>query len=448
MSYSIGEFVCIQSDAVQDYITHSSEIGIDSTWVHQRLIILDIKSYDRQRENGSVFQDVLVEPACGGSPIWIPDDCLVRSDNQTQNSVVSMLPRGTQYKYGINESVCWLPDASSKWIVLKHGVTPDGIPKYYIQHTSTDSIWVNEPELEPWDDTAQKFYPGEWVSWKSLPNKSFIVLKYDRDSVYYIVGSGFDQTRWAAVEDDLTACSPDELIRTVADERRSVGDRVCLRARWSKYSPPLHSVGTVIEIGHSTNYNCIVRFDCDGVERGINLRDLVIDNNKTKEDEDTMSYEADEECDEDYEEEEDGCPSESSNTLAKLIGNPKKDGTKASYNIVGKQFLKGVKEPLIAKIVDAWGGNKKERSNLVDRLGQFFDTDVGEAVLAYVCAAGLNLMPFPTMQKERGHVATSLREGGLTNVGMVVAEVFMAPLRDALTTAMVGVQLTETETEE
>jgi hypothetical protein len=100
------------------------------------------------------------------------------------------------------------------------------------------------------------------------------------------------------------------------------------------------------------------------------------------------------------------------------------DARDAGWRLAGKQFLKMTREPLVAFLNRHIGGDDSMRA----KIAAFFETDLGEAVLASMLSMGLTMLPESAGDIPK-RLARELRVTAMTDVGDVVADLLMGPLR-------------------
>lgn len=114
----------------------------------------------------------------------------------------------------------------------------------------------------------------------------------------------------------------------------------------------------------------------------------------------------------------------------------KSDATDAAFRLAGRQFLKATREPLIAKIAGHLDPNDP---SMRAKIAAFLDTELGEAMVATLLSFGLSLLPESTGDIPK-RLAKELRVGAMVDVGDVLADLLMAPLRDLLSGVLRGVE--------
>jgi len=100
------------------------------------------------------------------------------------------------------------------------------------------------------------------------------------------------------------------------------------------------------------------------------------------------------------------------------------DAKDAGWRLAGKQFIKMTREPLVAFLSKQAG----DTQGIKEKIGAFFDTDLGEALLASMLSMGLSMIPETAGEIPR-RLARELRIAAMTEVGDVVADLLMGPLR-------------------
>jgi hypothetical protein len=100
------------------------------------------------------------------------------------------------------------------------------------------------------------------------------------------------------------------------------------------------------------------------------------------------------------------------------------DATDAGWRLAGKQFLKTTREPIVAFLSKQLGDDDSIRV----KVAAFLETDLGEALLASMLSMGLSVLPETTGDIPK-RLARELRVHAMTDVGDVVADLLMGPLR-------------------
>lgn len=105
------------------------------------------------------------------------------------------------------------------------------------------------------------------------------------------------------------------------------------------------------------------------------------------------------------------------------------DAIDAGWRLAGKQFLKMTREPLVAFLGRQFG----DEPGMMEKIAAFLDTDLGKALLASTLSMALSMVPEPVDGSEYAkRMARELRVSAMTDVGDVVAELLMGPLRQVI----------------
>lgn len=100
------------------------------------------------------------------------------------------------------------------------------------------------------------------------------------------------------------------------------------------------------------------------------------------------------------------------------------DANDAAWRLAGKQFLKLTRDPLVAFLSRQLG----DTPGIRQQVAAFLETDLGEALLAAMLSMGLSALPEQTGDVPK-RLARELRVHAMTDVGDVVADLLMGPLR-------------------
>ncbi len=112
----------------------------------------------------------------------------------------------------------------------------------------------------------------------------------------------------------------------------------------------------------------------------------------------------------------------------------KDDGEDMAMRLAGRQFVKLTSEPLIAAISRGLGDDSEAtRKKVADFLG----TELGQALLKGMLSMGLQFLPdmMGSMPKK---LAREIRVQAMVGAGDVVADLFMGPLREVMSTFVGG----------
>jgi hypothetical protein len=104
------------------------------------------------------------------------------------------------------------------------------------------------------------------------------------------------------------------------------------------------------------------------------------------------------------------------------------DATEAAWRTAGSQLVKLTREPLVGVLSRHLGPDDPALRN---KIGAFLQTDAGTAMLAAILSVGLTAMP-PSAGEVPQRLAKELRIKAMTDVGELVAEVLMGPLRQVI----------------
>jgi hypothetical protein len=112
------------------------------------------------------------------------------------------------------------------------------------------------------------------------------------------------------------------------------------------------------------------------------------------------------------------------------------DAKDAAFRLAGRQFVKLTREPLVAFLAGHLG---QDDPSMRARVGAFLDTELGEALVATLLSLGLSMLP-ETAGELPQRLARELRVKAMTDVGDVVADLLMSPLRQVITDFLRGEQ--------
>jgi hypothetical protein len=99
-----------------------------------------------------------------------------------------------------------------------------------------------------------------------------------------------------------------------------------------------------------------------------------------------------------------------------------------------KQFIKATREPIIAFLAK---NLKSDDPSMRAKIATFLDTELGEALLEVMLSMGLSTFP-ASLGDIPSRLARELRVDAMTNVGDVVADLLMGPLRSVITDFLRG----------
>jgi hypothetical protein len=120
----------------------------------------------------------------------------------------------------------------------------------------------------------------------------------------------------------------------------------------------------------------------------------------------------------------------------KMIDQAIEDSKAAAYRLAARQFVKAVKEPLLAKLAQKDEGMRAQ-------LAAFLDTDLGAGIFCGMLAFGLTMVPLSMVpESAREHLkdfSKELRVESMTEVGDVIADLLMGPLRDVISNFVANV---------
>lgn len=112
------------------------------------------------------------------------------------------------------------------------------------------------------------------------------------------------------------------------------------------------------------------------------------------------------------------------------------DAQDAAYRLAGKQFVKMTREPLIAFLAGHLGPNDP---TMRAKVAAFLETDLGKSILEGFLAMGLSMVPVQVGEVPQ-KLARELRVQAMTDVGDVVADLLMGPLRQVISDMLRGEQ--------
>jgi len=105
-----------------------------------------------------------------------------------------------------------------------------------------------------------------------------------------------------------------------------------------------------------------------------------------------------------------------------------KDARDAAFRLAAKQFSKLAREPIVAALARNLGPNDP---SMRGKVSDFLDTELGEAIVTGMLALGLSAMP-KIMGETQDRMSKELRVKAMVDAGDIVADLLMAPLRQAL----------------
>jgi hypothetical protein len=111
------------------------------------------------------------------------------------------------------------------------------------------------------------------------------------------------------------------------------------------------------------------------------------------------------------------------------------DAVDAAWRTAASQFVKLTREPLVAVLSRHLGPDDE---SMRKKIADFLATDVGTALLTSVLSVGLSAMP-ATGNEAPQRLARELRVKAMTDMGDVVADVLMGPLRQVMALYLQGV---------
>jgi hypothetical protein len=111
------------------------------------------------------------------------------------------------------------------------------------------------------------------------------------------------------------------------------------------------------------------------------------------------------------------------------------DAVDAAWRTAASQFVKLTREPLVAVLSRHLGPDDE---SMRKKIADFLSTEVGTALLTSVLSVGLSAMP-ATGNEAPQRLARELRVKAMTDMGDVVADVLMGPLRQVMSLYLQGV---------
>lgn len=127
---------------------------------------------------------------------------------------------------------------------------------------------------------------------------------------------------------------------------------------------------------------------------------------------------------------------EQQSKVSRAIDTTKQDLAHAGYRVTATQFVRTVKEPLVTALTKNMSKGKAKQ--MTKALGQFFDSDVGEAFLSVMLAVAVAQVPLPNgMETKKRHLTEELRVMSYSTLGNTLADILMGPMRDALSNLVV-----------
>lgn len=111
------------------------------------------------------------------------------------------------------------------------------------------------------------------------------------------------------------------------------------------------------------------------------------------------------------------------------------DAVDAAWRTAASQFVKMTREPLVAVMSRHLGPDDE---SMRKRIADFLNTEIGTALLTSVLSVGLAAMP-GTAGETPQRLARELRVKAMTDMGDVVADVLMGPLRQVMAMYLQGV---------
>ncbi len=112
------------------------------------------------------------------------------------------------------------------------------------------------------------------------------------------------------------------------------------------------------------------------------------------------------------------------------------DATESARRLAAKQFIKLTREPMIAFLA---GHLDKDDPSMRVKVAAFLDTELGEGLVAALLSLGVSLLPVE--HPEIKTLAQQLRIKAMTDMGDVVADLLMGPLRAFMSTVIKGAPL-------
>ncbi|MCS6899886.1 MAG: hypothetical protein RMJ98_09450 [Myxococcales bacterium] len=104
------------------------------------------------------------------------------------------------------------------------------------------------------------------------------------------------------------------------------------------------------------------------------------------------------------------------------------DATEAAWRTAGNQLVKLTREPLVGLLSRHLGPDDE---SMRKKIADFLSTEVGTALLAGMLSIGLSAMP-TTAGDAPQRLARELRVKAMADIGDLVADVLMGPLRQVI----------------
>ena len=111
-----------------------------------------------------------------------------------------------------------------------------------------------------------------------------------------------------------------------------------------------------------------------------------------------------------------------------LVKTLQTDAMDAAWRTAATQFVKLTREPLVAVLQRHLG---PEDESMRAKIAAFFDTEVGAALLSSLLSLGLAAMPGAAGEVPQ-RLSRELRVRAMANMGDLVADVLMGPLRQVM----------------
>jgi hypothetical protein len=119
--------------------------------------------------------------------------------------------------------------------------------------------------------------------------------------------------------------------------------------------------------------------------------------------------------------------------ISKVLDVAKEDGKEALLRVTVRQTIKTVKAPLVEAFASRAGGTtKREKNKNMKAAADFLDSEFGEAFICHMISAALIHMPVGGNEEIREAFAKEFRVQGYTEVGNMVVNYLMDPIRDSL----------------
>jgi hypothetical protein len=120
-------------------------------------------------------------------------------------------------------------------------------------------------------------------------------------------------------------------------------------------------------------------------------------------------------------------------TTTDLLNHPitktlQSDATEAAWRTAGNQLVKLTREPLVALLSRHLGPDDE---SMRKKIADFLATEAGTALLAGLLSIGLSAMPTSTGDAPQ-RLARELRVKAMADMGDLVADVVMGPLRQVM----------------